>query len=194
MPHTGRVDGRWILLTLVIAAVAAIRWRRRAPDEPPNEPSAPIAPADGPSPQDHLEPPARPNRTVPPSSSAPDAPGVPLDGSLHEALERVWAEHAHDAETLLYARLHQLVQRGVPVRAIRRAPGGRAVRVVFADNTVVLCKGTGTGDFGRLGMAMHRGAVRLGAYAQEEAGTRLEFRWNPDQRLAAVAVGLDQPD
>jgi hypothetical protein len=117
-----------------------------------------------------------------------------LDGSLQEALERVWAEHAHDAETLLYARLHQLVQRGVPVRAIRRAPGGRTVRVVFADNTVVLCQGTGTGDFGRLGMAMHRGAVRLGAYAQEEAGTRLEFRWNPDQRLAALAVGLDQPD
>ena len=119
---------------------------------------------------------------------------MPLDGSVHEALERVWAEHAHDAETLLYARLHQLVQRGVPVRAIRRSPGGRTVRVVFADNTVVLCQGTGTGDFGRLGMAMHRGAVRLGAYVQEEAGTRLEFRWNPDQRLAAVAVGLDQPD
>ena len=113
---------------------------------------------------------------------------------MHEALERVWAEHAHDAETLLYARLHQLVQRGVPVRAIRRSPGGRTVRVVFADNTVVLCQGTGTGDFGRLGMAMHRGAVRLGAYVQEESGTRLEFRWNPDQRLAAVAVGLDQPD
>jgi hypothetical protein len=117
-----------------------------------------------------------------------------LDGSVHEALERVWAEHAHDAETLLYARLHQLVQRGVPVRAIRRSPGGHTVRVVFADNTVVLCQGTGTGDFGRLGMAMHRGAVRLGAYVQEESGTRLEFRWNPDQRLAAVAVGLDQPD
>jgi hypothetical protein len=120
--------------------------------------------------------------------------GSPLDGSLHDALERVWAEHAHDAETLLYARLHQLVQRGVPVRAIRRAPGNQVVRVVFADNTVVLCQGTGTGDFGRLGLAMHRSAVRLGRYVHEEDGTRLEFRWNPDQRLAAVAVGLDQPD
>jgi hypothetical protein len=198
VPHTGRVDGRWILLTLVIAVVAAIRWRRRAPDaSPPNEPaSGPKAPPDAPMPRDDLRP-ARPNHAVPPSSFAADAtvaPGVPLDGSVHEALERVWAEHAHDAETLLYARLHQLVQRGVPVRAIRRSPGGRTVRVVFADNTVVLCQGTGTGDFGRLGMAMHRGAVQLGAYAQEEAGTRLEFRWSPDQRLAAVAVGLDQPD
>ena len=100
----------------------------------------------------------------------------------------------HSAEALLYARLHQLVQRGVPVRAIRRAPGGQVVRVVFADNTVVLCQGTGIGDFGRLGLAMHRSAVRLSGYAQEEAGTRLEFRWSPGQHLAAVAVGLDQPD
>ena len=190
------MDGRWILLTLVIAVVAAIRWRRRAPDAPPpNEPPNSSNPLR--APQDDLHPPARPSRAVPPFTPPPDATveaGVPLDGSVHEALERVWAEHAHDAETLLYARLHQLVQRGVPVRAIRRSPGGRTVRVVFADNTVVLCQGTGTGDFGRLGMAMHRGAVRLGAYVQEEAGTRLEFRWNPDQRLAAVAVGLDQPD
>ena len=118
----------------------------------------------------------------------------PQDGSLHEALERVWAEHAHGAETLLDARLHQLVQRGVPVRALRRAPGGRVVRVVFADNTVVLCRGTGTGDFGRLGVAMHRSSVRLDEYVHEESGTRLEFCWNPGQRLAAVAVGLDQPD
>ena len=35
VPHTGRVDGRWILLTLVVAVAAAIRWRRRAPDAPP---------------------------------------------------------------------------------------------------------------------------------------------------------------
>jgi hypothetical protein len=196
VPHTGQVDGRWLLLTLVVAVAAAIRWRRRAPDAPPPNES-PRAPADELSPPADPRSPTRPSRAVPPFSSPPDTtvePGVPLDGSVHDALERVWAEHAHDAETLLYARLHQLVQRGVPVRAIRRSPGGRTVRVVFADNTVVLCQGTGTGDFGRLGMAMHRGAVRLGAYVQEEAGTRLEFRWNPDQRLAAVAVGLDQPD
>jgi hypothetical protein len=117
-----------------------------------------------------------------------------MDSSLDEALERVWAEHASSAEALLYARLHQLVQRGVPVRAIRRAPGGQVVRVVFADNTVVLCQGSGTGDFARLGLAMHRSAVRLEGYAQEETGTRLEIRWNPGQCLAAVAVGLDQPD
>lgn len=163
-----------MLLTLVVAVAAAIRWRRRTPEPPP-----PHGSEEG-------------TRTW---GQAENAPALePQDGSLEEALERVWAEHAHDAETLLDARLHQLVQRGVPVRALRRAPGGRVVRVVFADNTVVLCQGTGTGDFGRLGVAMHRSAVRLAEFAHEESGTRLVFRWNPGQRLAAVAVGLDQPD
>ncbi|HEU4331216.1 MAG TPA: hypothetical protein VFR40_08865 [Lapillicoccus sp.] len=171
------MDGRWVLLTLVVAVAAAIRWRRHAPTRPDDAPEHPLEP--------------RPTTPRDAESSAADDP---LDSSLNDALERVWAEHAHDAETLLYARLHQLVQRGVPVRAIRRAPGNQVVRVVFADNTVVLCQGTGTGDFGRLGLAMHRSAVRLGGYVQEETGTRLEFRWNPGQRLAAVAVGLDQPD
>ena len=183
------MDGRWVLLTLVVAVVAAIRWRRRAPSD-----------ADDHGPQDHAGPRdqrgSRPPQRGPATDGSLDAADLPapIDGSLNDALERVWAEHVHDAETLLYARLHQLVQRGVPVRAIRRAPGNHVVRVVFADNTVVLCQGTGTGDFGRLGLAMHRSAVRLGGYVHEETGTRLEFRWNPGQRLAAVAVGLDQPD
>jgi hypothetical protein len=176
------VDGRWVLLTLIVAVAAAIRWRRRAPEAPPSHGSEDDGSTSRPS-EDAVRAPW-------PAAEAVE----PQDGSLHEALERVWAEHAHGAETLLDARLHQLVQRGVPVRALRRAPGGRAVRVVFADNTVVLCRGTGTGDFGRLGLAMHRSAVRLGEFAHEETGTRLEFRWNPGQRLAAVAVGLDQPD
>lgn len=170
-----------MLLTLIVAVAAAVRWRRRTPEAPP-EHSEDDARVSRPS-EDGLRPPW-------PAAEAVE----PQDGSLDEALERVWAEHAHDAETLLDARLHQLVQRGVPVRALRRAPGGRVVRVVFADNTVVLCQGTGTGDFGRLGLAMHRSAVRLAEFVHEETGTRLEFRWNPGQRLAAVAVGLDQPD
>ena len=177
------MDGRWVLLTLVVAVAAAIRWRPRptaAPEPPPARRDA--APATG--------SPATPRSAAP--TDGDDV--VAVDGSLDEALERVWAEHASSAEALLYARLHQLVQRGVPVRAIRRAPGGQVVRVVFADNTVVLCQGTGIGDFGRLGLAMHRSAVRLSGYVQEEAGTRLEFRWSRDQHLAAVAVGLDQPD
>jgi len=184
---------------LVVAAAAAIRWRRRTPEPPEQTSRRDDLTAEHPTDRSPGRPPATSEVDRIDSidhvgpGNALDGPAT-MDGSLHEALERVWAEHSRSAETLLYARLHLLVQRGVPVRAIRRAPGGQVVRVVFADNTVVLCHGTGSGDFGRLGMAMHRSAVRLGGYAHVETGTRLEFRWPPDQHLAAVAVGLDQPD
>lgn len=195
------MDGRWVLLMLAVAVVAAVRLRRRAPDDeaPPVHREATEQPADdrpGP-PADQTwtaSPPARSGFGASSRSPADDELGHELDPELGAALDRVWAEHADDAGTLLDARLRQLVRRGVPARAIRRAPGGRAVRVVFADGTVVLCRGTGRGDFGRLGMALLHHSVRLGGYAHHVDGTRLEFRWNPDQRLAAVAVGLDQPD
>ncbi len=126
-------------------------------------------------------------------------PGQPdgilgIDG-LGAALDRVWAEHAGAADTLLDSRLRLIVHRGIPARAIRPAPGTRTIRVVFADGTVVLCRGTGQGDFGRLGLALqqHR-SVRLRSFTRGTDGTRLEFRWHPDHRLAATAVGLDQPD
>ena len=118
----------------------------------------------------------------------------PSGDGIGAALDRVWAEHAGEAGTLLDARLRLIVHRGIPARAIRPAPGTRAVRVVFADGTVLLCRGTGQGDFARLGLALLHHSVRLGSFHREASGTRLEFRWHPDQRLAAVAVGLDQPD
>jgi hypothetical protein len=168
------MDGRWVLLTLAVGAVAAVGWRRRA-----------LSDANGP--QDRPSP--RPSWTTD-DFSADDVD----DAELDEALNRIWAEHASAADALLDARVRQLVLRGVPARAIRRAPGGRSVRVIFADGTVLLCRGTGQGDFGRLGLALLKHSVWLSGYTHEADGTRLEFRWKPDQRLAAVAVGLDQPD
>jgi hypothetical protein len=209
--HTGSVDGRWLLLSLVVAAFAAIRWRRRAPgDEAPGK--------DGAAPQTSVPPTfdawadARMDAQLDaqldrPADGAGDAhqpgqpgqPGEPdgilgLDG-LNAALDRVWAEHGSTADTLLDTRLRLIIHRGIPARAIRPAPGLRTVRVVFADGTILLCRGTGQGDFGRLGLALqqHR-SVRLGSFSREVNGTRLEFRWHPDHRLAATAVGLDQPD
>lgn len=158
------MDVRVVLLLALVALAAAIRWRRRAAVDP--------APPAGPP--------------------AEDADHV--DVELQEALDRVWNEHAHDADTMLDARLRQLIDRGVPIRALRPAPGGRAIRVVFADGTILLCRGTGQGDFGRLGLALTTTSVRLGGFAHSDSTCRLEFRWHPDHRLAAVAVGLDQPD
>ncbi len=125
----------------------------------------------------------------------PDGPGGAIGhAGVEAALARVWAEHVGEADTLLESRLRLLVHRGVPARAIRPAPGTRTVRVVFADGTVLLCRGSGQGDFGRLGLAMLHHSVRLGSFRRTADGTRLEFRWHPDQSLAALAVGLDQPD
>ena len=113
---------------------------------------------------------------------------------LDAAFDRVCAAHSHELGILLCARLTQLVHRRVPVRAIRQAPGDRSVRVCFADGTVVLARGHSPGDFARIAWAMHGQSVRLAAFATDEDGTHLDFRWRPDHRMAAVAVGLDQPD
>ncbi len=113
---------------------------------------------------------------------------------LDRALELEYAAKAHDLAILLGTRLHRVVDRQVPVRAIRRAPGGRAVRVCFADGTVVIARGRVPGDFARIACAMPRQSVRLVRFHTEQQGLRLDFRWAPDQRLEAIAVGLDQPD
>jgi hypothetical protein len=113
---------------------------------------------------------------------------------LDAAFDRLCAAHSHELGVLLAARLSQLVGRRVPVRAIRQAPGERSVRVCFADGTVVLARGQIPGDFARVAWALHGRPVRLAGFSSDEAGTHLDFRWSPDQRMAAVAVGLDQPD
>ncbi len=128
-----------------------------------------------------------------PAGQAPAAQARVVE-DLDDAFERVCAAHGHEVGILLGARLHQLVLRGVPVRAIRRAPGERAVRVCFADGTVVLARGQVPGDFARIAWAMHGQSVRLAQFHSAEQGLQLDFRWAPDQRLAAIAVGLDQPD
>jgi hypothetical protein len=168
------MDGRWVLLMLAVAVVAAVRWRRHAPKGDTEKTGTPTR-----------------DKASSRRDGLADEEGDP---DLDEALDRIWAEHASAADALLDARIRQLVLRGVPARAIRRAPGRRSVRVLFADGTVLLCRGTGQGDFGRLGLALLKHSVWLGDYTRDANGTRLEFRWQPDQKMAAVAVGLDQPD
>lgn|GEM_PF-631976 len=132
------------------------------------------------------------------TSARPPAAGRATELSdltdLDAAFDRVCTAHSHELGILLGARLAQLVHRQVPVRAIRQAPGDRAVRVCFADGTVVLARGHAPGDFARIAWALHGQSVRLAAFATDEDGTHLDFRWRPDHRMAAVAVGLDQPD
>lgn len=133
-------------------------------------------------------------RRRPSTASGPPNDLPPDLADLDAAFDRVCAAHSHELGILLAARLSQLVSRRVPVRAIRQAPGERAVRVCFADGTVVLARGHTPGDFARIAWALHGRPVRLAGFSTEESGTHLDFRWSPDQRMAAVAVGLDQPD
>jgi hypothetical protein len=134
-------------------------------------------------------------RAATPVATAASAEGLPPDlADLDEAFDRVLAAHSHELGVLLASRLRQLVHRRVPVRAIRQAPGERTVRVCFADGTVVLARGHAPGDFAKVAWALHGRPVRLAGFSSDEAGTHLDFRWSPDQRIAAVAVGLDQPD
>jgi len=130
-----------------------------------------------------------------PAAAATWPMDLPPDlADLDAAFDRLCAAHSHELGILLGARLSQLVRRRVPVRAIRQAPGERAVRVCFADGTVVLARGHAPGDFARVAWALQGRPVRLAGFSSDESGTHLDFRWSPDQRMAAVAVGLDQPD
>jgi len=134
-------------------------------------------------------------RPAPAAASEAAPAGLPADlASLDAAFDRLCAAHSHELGILLAARLSQLVRRRVPVRAIRQAPGERSVRVCFADGTVVLARGNAPGDFARVAWALHGRPVHLAWFSSDEAGTHLDFRWSPDQRIGAVAVGLDQPD
>ncbi len=134
-------------------------------------------------------------RPAPAGTSEAAPAGLPADlANLDAAFDRLCAAHSHELGILLAARLSQLVHRRVPVRAIRQAPGERSVRVCFADGTVVLARGNAPGDFARVAWALHGRPVHLAWFSSDEAGTHLDFRWSPDQRIGAVAVGLDQPD
>lgn len=117
-----------------------------------------------------------------------------MPADLVAALEEVWREHARDAEPLLRARLRVLVDRRVPVRGVRRAPGGRAARILFADGTVLVCQGHGPGDLGRLLLAARNESVRLASYSPADAGTHLSFCWAASPGVTVTAMGLDQPD
>ncbi len=128
------------------------------------------------------------------SGRGPDEPVLsPGDVvELDELFARAHAEHSHEVDVLLAARLQPLVRRSVPVRAIRPAPGPHAVRICFADGTVVLARGHTPGDLGMLAFVLRSHAVRLESCQRDETGTQLVFRWTRDRSLGAVAVGLDQ--
>ncbi|MEO3938440.1 hypothetical protein V3N99_17025 [Dermatophilaceae bacterium Soc4.6] len=120
--------------------------------------------------------------------------GFPVDDELNATFDAVLAAHAHELGDLLETRLHGLIARQVPVRAIRAAPGTRTARVCFADGTVVLARSGGGRDLAAVVVGMQSGAVVLSGFAREDSLTRLTLRSRSGRPLALLAIGLDQPD
>lgn len=120
-----------------------------------------------------------------------------LPGVDPEDLDRVFAEveleEAARRQALVDARLQLLQSRSVPVRAIRPAPGRNAVRLCFADTTVLLVSAQ-PGAFVDLAVALPKHPVCLTAWQRDATGTRVRLGWPPDGHVDLRAVGLDQPD
>ena len=201
VPHTSRVDGRWILLTLVVAVVAAIRWRRRAPDAPPpngatGRPNAPARRAVA------AGPPAPAT-----GSAVQDRPAVLLAARRHGRAGGAVGRFGARGPRAGLGRARSTTPRPSSTPACTSwcsaafPSGPSAARPADAPSassspTTPSCcaRGPEPATSGVWAWPCTAAPSGSAAYVQEEAGTRLEFRWNPDQRLAAVAVGLDQPD
>ncbi len=191
VPHTDGVATALIVVALLIGGLGAIRWRRRG---------GAIGPAGG----KLVDLPAAAVKAPPlkRSGKKPTLPVVPADdllaGSadvddLDAVFDRVLESHSRELGILLASRLQRLVDRRVPVRAIREAPGTSAARVCFADGTIVLARGVVPGDFVRIAWGIHASSVWLEGFSRVDATTRLDLRWH-EGRVAVVALGLDQPD
>lgn len=112
---------------------------------------------------------------------------------LEQGFARVEREESGILETLLAARLRVLVSRGVPLRAMRPAPGEHAARLVFANGTVLICRAERPGDLYALAIRVHREGARLASWGSGPDGTVLRFSW-PEGGADLIALGLDQSD
>ena len=127
--------------------------------------------------------------------------GLPAGPSSAEAAELEAILAAIDADKRDFAlrlssRLHPLVQRGVPPRAIEAAPAPRAARLRFADGTTVLVKVAVPGEIGALALTMRHGSLKPAGCTTDPDGTaHLVLICADEQRwLSLHVVGLDQPD
>ncbi|MEO7061884.1 MAG: hypothetical protein ABI083_19385 [Lapillicoccus sp.] len=194
-----------IVVALLVGGLGAIRWRRLSDDG--GVTGAPSSGSSAPRPVDAADTTAGAlgpgstsgsgNTSGPGDAGGPaDAPGPESADTddLDAAFDRVLAAHSHELGILLGSRLQRLVDRRVPVRSISEAPGTMAVRVGFADGTVVLAKGVVPGDFVRIAWGIHISSVRLHAFNRIDTTTHLDLRWQPNGAVGIVALGLDQPD
>jgi hypothetical protein len=113
---------------------------------------------------------------------------------LDDLFAAVEAEQSGARDARVALQLSTLVDRGVPVRAVEVAPGLQAIRLRFADGTVVLVRGWVPGDAGLLARWVRACSVVPVACSVGARGTQLEFSVEGQpNRLALRVTGLDQP-
>lgn len=105
------------------------------------------------------------------------------------------AEHedAHILETLLDRRLRTVQSRGVPLRAIRPAPGEHTGRLVFANGTVLLARARRPGDLYIVALNIRAHAICLTSWSRAPDGIVLCFQWE-GKSAELLVLGLDQAD
>lgn len=115
------------------------------------------------------------------------------EADLVEQFAAAQRDSAHTFETLLLRRLHTVLSRRVPLRAIRTAPGRHTGRLVFGNGTVLLARARRPGDLYVLAMGMTQHSICLDSWRREPDGTVLHFRWDGGA-AQLLALGLDQAD
>lgn len=129
------------------------------------------------------------------TASAEATPALTPDdrAELERGFARIEQEVAGTLETLLAARLQVLVSRGVPLRAMRSAPGEHTARLLFANGTVLIGRAERPGELYALAIQVHREGVAVESWHADPAGTVVRFRW-PAGSADLVVMGLDQAD
>lgn len=166
----------WALLVVVLALVVGLGRKRAAAQV---QPLARPIPRSGPRPTSAAEPPL-------------------LGADDERELERLFAaaerEGSDHLVRVLEMRMHEVIHRQVPVRAIKASPARRVARICFSNGVVVLATTRHTGDLVDMAAAMLRTSVTLRRFEITPDGPGLHFGWRHGGRLDVVAVGLDQAD
>lgn len=110
---------------------------------------------------------------------------------LTEIGRRVAAEYGASSPAVIRLNLARLVNRRVPVRAIRAGGSQEIAALCFADGTVVLIRGFHTGDLGRLAVRAVLQQLTFEDYRSGRDGVIMDLA-GPRERVSVLAVGVDR--
>lgn len=110
---------------------------------------------------------------------------------LTEIGRQVAAEYGASSPAVIRLTLARLVNRRVPVRAIRAGGSQEVAALCFADGTVVMIRGFRSGDLGRLAVRALLQQLTFEDYHSGRDGVIIDLA-GPRERVSVLAVGLDR--